>query len=55
MPYIIELAIVEPGTHQSVSNQSGFVDIDGANVAKSPDVVLAGLAYQAYLFVESKR
>ena len=42
--------IVEPGTHQSVSNQSGGVGIeeDGANVAKN-------LAYQAYMFVESKR
>ena len=60
MPYMIELAyIAESGTHQSVCNQSGGVGVeDGANVAKSPDVVLAGLAYniyQAYIFVESKR
>jgi len=34
-----------------VSNQFGGVGIkDGANVAKNPDVVLAGLAYQAFLF-----
>ena len=50
------VGIVESGTHQSVSNQSGGVGIeDGVNVAKSSDVVLAGLAYQAYMFVESKR
>ena len=36
-----------------MSNQFGGVGIeDGLNVAKSPDVVLAGLAYQAYMFVE---
>ena len=39
-----------------MSNQSGSVGIeDGANVAKSSDVVLAELAYQAYIFVESKK
>ena len=44
------------GAHQSVSNQSGGVGIeDGTNVSKSSDVVLTGLAYQAYMFVESKR
>ena len=36
-----------------MSNQFGGAGIkDGANVAKSPDVVLAGLAYQAYMFVD---
>ena len=50
------VGIIESGTNQRVSNQFGVVGIkDGANVAKSPDVVLAGLAYQAYIFVESKR
>ena len=35
---------MESGTNQRVSNQFGGVSIkDGANVAKSPDVVLAGL------------
>ena len=48
--------MVEPGTHQSMSNLSGGVGIeDRVNVVKSSDVVLAGLAYQAYMFVESNR
>ena len=57
MPYMHDrVGIVESGTNQRVSNQLGGVGIkDGANVAKSPDVVLAGLSYQAYMFVESKR
>ena len=38
-----------------VIGSSGVGIKDGANVAKSPDVVLAGLAYQAHMFVESKR
>ena len=43
------VGIVESGTNQRVSNQFGGVGIkDGANVAKNPDVVLAGLAYQAF-------
>ena len=47
MPYMIELALVKSGAHQSMSNQSGGVGIeDGTNVAKSSDVVLTGLAYQ---------
>ena len=51
-----EVGVVKSGAHQSVSNQSGGVGIeDGTNVAKSSDVVLTGLAYQAYMFVESKR
>ena len=50
------VGIIQSGTNQRVSNQFGVVGIkNGANVAKSPDVVLAGLAYQAYIFVESKR
>ena len=49
------VGVVKSGAHQSVSNQSGGVGIeDGTNVAKSSDV-LTGLAYQAYMFVESKR
>ena len=50
------VGIVKSGAHQSMSNQSGGVGIeDGTNVAKSSDVVLTGLPYQAYMFVESKR
>ena len=50
------VGVVESGTNQRVTNQFGGIGIeDGANVAKSPDVVLAGLAYQVYMFVESKR
>ena len=50
------VGVVKSGAHQSVSNQSGGVGIeDGTNVAKSSDVVLRGLLYQAYMFVESKR
>ena len=50
------VGIVESGTNQRVSNQFSGVGIkDGANVAKSRDMVLARLAYQAYMFVESKR
>ena len=50
------VGIVESGPHQSVSNQSGGFGIeDGTNVAKSSDVILTRLAYQAYMFVESKR
>ena len=50
------VGVVKSGAHQSVSNQSGGVGIeDGTNVAESSNVVLTGLAYQAYMFVESKR
>ena len=50
------VGVVKSGAHQSVSNQSGGVGIeDGTNVAKSSDVLLTGLASQAYMFVESKR
>ena len=50
------VGVVKSGAHQSMSNQSGGVGIeDGTNVAKSSDVVLTGLAYQVYMFVESKR
>ena len=45
------VGIVESGAHQNMSNQSDGVGIgDGANAAKSSDVVLAGLAYQAYIY-----